>query len=398
MIKMQETMRWYGPHDGVSLEDIRQCGVTGIVTALHQIPVGKVWEVGAIQERQQLVRAAGLEWTVVESLPVHEDIKRRGGNYEHYIQNYKQSLVNLSECGLKVVAYNFMPILDWVRTDHAYVNPDGTRALLFDEIAFIYFDVFLLKRPGAALDYSEHQVERAQAYGDALDAGAKEKLFQNILLGLPGSDESFTPEKILELLEAYKGIDDAALRRNLIHFLSEIAPLAEELGIKLAIHPDDPPFSVLGLPRVVSTEQDIAQLMSAVPLSANGLCYCTGSLGAHPKNDLIRIIETNGNRIHFLHLRNVKKEAGKRFRESEHLHGDNPMEEIMEKLLALMYQRDTALPMRPDHGFLHSFEAKEKYPGYSLIGRLKGLAELRGLELGIQYKMKEKERILKNID
>ncbi|WP_199912655.1 mannonate dehydratase [Muricauda brasiliensis] len=385
---MQQTMRWYGPHDGVSLRDIRECGVEGIVTALHQIPVGEVWLVKDIEERQQVIRKEGMEWMVVESLPVHEDIKRRGGNFEQYIQNYKKSLKNLAECGIKVVAYNFMPILDWVRTDHAHVNPDGTKALLFDEVAFIFFDVYLLKRAGAEDDYTKDQLIEAKTYGNSLDESQKEKLFKNVLLGLPGSDESFTPEKILDLLNAYQGIDDDALRKNLVHFLSEVAPVAEELGIKLAIHPDDPPFSVLGLPRVVSTEKDLDDILSAVPLDANGLCYCTGSLGAQPNNDLLRIIDQYGDRIHFLHLRNVKREDGKRFRESEHLNGDNPMEEIIEKLLLLMNKNNSPLPMRPDHGFLHSFEAKEKYPGYSLIGRLKGLAELRGLELGIVHKLK----------
>lgn len=382
-------MRWYGPHDGVALRDIRQCGVTGIVTALHQIPVGKVWKVEDIQERQEIIQKEGIEWSVVESLPVHEDIKRQGGDFQHYISNYKESLKNLAQCGLKVVAYNFMPILDWVRTDQSYTNTDGTKALLFDEVAFTFFDVFLLKRPDAQDDYTKEQLDEAKAYGDSLNENQKERLFQNVLLGLPGSDESFTPEKILELLEAYMGIDDEALRKNLIYFLSEVAPVAEELGMKMAIHPDDPPFSVLGLPRVVSTEKDIADILSAVPVNANGLCYCTGSLGAQPNNDLVRIIDQHGDRIHFLHLRNVKREDGKRFRESEHLNGDNPMEKIMEKLLLLMHKNKKTFPMRPDHGFLHSFEGKEKYPGYSLIGRLKGLAEIRGLELGILYKLKQ---------
>lgn len=388
MIKMQQTMRWYGPHDTIKLRDIRQCGVEGIVTALHQIPIGEVWDLKGIKERQQLIRDEGMEWTVVESLPVHEDIKRKGGDCDRFVSNYKKSLENLAECGLKVVTYNFMPILDWVRTEQAYLNPDGTKALLFDETAFIYFDAYLLQRPGAQSDYTETQLQEAKAYGNTLDKEAKQTLFKNVLLGLPGSDESFTPEKILNLLNAYKGIDDEALRRNLIHFLSEVAPVAQELGLKLAIHPDDPPFSVLGLPRVVSTEKDIAEILSAVPENANGLCYCTGSLGAQPNNNLVRIIEQHGDRIHFLHLRNIKRENGKRFRESEHLNGDNPMEEIIEKLLLLMNKNKTALPMRPDHGFLHSFEGKEKYPGYSLIGRLKGLAEIRGLELGISYKLK----------
>ena len=390
MIKMQQTMRWYGPHDVIKLADIRQCGVSGIVTALHQIPVGEVWEVEDIKERQQIIRDEGMEWTVIESLPVHEDIKRKGGDYQKYIANYKKSLENLAQSGLKVVAYNFMPILDWVRTDHAYQNIDGTKALLFDERAFIYFDVYLLQRPGAESDYKKEKLDEAKAYGNTLDEADRQKLYKNVLLGLPGSDESFTKEKVLELLQDYKGINDDDLRKNLIYFLSEVAPEAEELGIKLAIHPDDPPFSVLGLPRVVSTENDIDEIFKAVPTNANGLCYCTGSLGANPNNNLLRIIEQHGDRIHFLHLRNVKREEGKRFRESEHLKGDNPMETIVEQLLLLMHKNKKNLPMRPDHGFLHSFEGAEKYPGYSLIGRLKGLAEIRGLEQGVAYKLQQK--------
>ncbi|RIV46419.1 mannonate dehydratase [Flagellimonas pelagia] len=388
MIKMQQTMRWYGPHDTIKLRDIRQCGVEGIVTALHQIPVGEVWEVKDIMERQQTIRDQGLEWTVIESLPVHEDIKRKRGNYKQYILNYGKSLENLAQCGLKVVTYNFMPVLDWVRTEHEHINSDGTKALLFDETAFTYFDVFLLKRSGAEADYTKEKLEEASAYGNALDENEKQRLFKNVLLGLPGSTENFTREKVLELLEDYKGVNDGELRKNLIYFLTEIVPVAEKLGVKLAIHPDDPPFSVLGLPRVVSTESDLEQLFNAVPSRANGLCYCTGSLGARPSNDLLQIIDQHGDRIHFLHLRNVKRDNDKQFRESEHLNGDNPMEAIMEQLLLLMQRRGVSIPMRPDHGFLHSFEGtKEQYPGYSLMGRLKGLAEIRGLERGISYKI-----------
>lgn len=390
MIKMQQTMRWYGPHDAIKLRDIRQCGVKDIVTALHQIPVGEVWEIKDIKERQQLIRDEGMEWTVVESLPVHDDIKRKELDYDRFISNYKKSLENLAECGLNVVTYNFMPILDWVRTEQAYLNPDGTKALLFDETAFIYFDMYLLQRPGAKSDYTKEQLQEAEAYGNTLDEEEKQTLFKNVLLGLPGSQENFTREKVLEMLGDYRNIDDTTLRQNLIYFLSEVAPVAEKLGIGLAIHPDDPPFSVLGLPRVVSTQSDLEQIFKAVPINANGLCYCTGSLGAHPGNDLFQIMDAHGDRVHFLHLRNVKREKGRRFKESEHLNGDNPMEAIVEKILLLMQKRQISLPMRPDHGFLHSFEGnKEQYPGYSLVGRLKGLAEIRGLELGISYKLKQ---------
>lgn len=387
---MQQTMRWFGPSDTVSLKDIRQCGVTGIVTALHEIPVGEIWPMEAIKTRQEIIRNAGLEWTVIESLPVHEDIKKANGNYLKYIENYKTSLKNIAECGIKVVTYNFMPILDWVRTHHAFENADGTKALLYNQIAFNYFDLFLLKRPNAEKDYSNEDKEIALAYGNTLSVDEKELLFKNVLLGLPGSKINFTAEQILSLLSNYSNIDDNALRDNLIFFLSKIAPIAEILGVKLAIHPDDPPFSILGLPRVVRNEDDLKQLFEAIPLNSNGLCYCSGSLGADPKNNLVRIIDEYGDRIHFLHLRNIVRDNESIFRESEHLKGDNPIESIMEKLIILMQKRNISLPMRPDHGFLHSIdEGKEQYPGYSLVGRLKGLAELRGLEMGILYKLKQ---------
>ena len=387
---MQQTMRWFGPNDAIALQDIRQCGVTGIVTALHEIPVGEIWTIEAIQERQEIVRRAGMEWTVIESLPVHEDIKKANGEYLKFIENYKISLKNIAACGINVVTYNFMPILDWVRTNHAFENPDSSKALLYNQVAFNYFDLFLLKRPNVEKDYSEEEKEIALAYGNTLSEEDKQLLFKNVLLGLPGSKINFTAAQILALLENYTDIDDNILRANLIYFLSEVAPVAEELGIKLAIHPDDPPFSVLGLPRVVRNEADLKLLFEAVPVNANGLCYCTGSLGADPENDLERIIDNYGDRIHFLHLRNVARDSKDIFRESEHLDGDNPIAAIMHKLVVLMQHRNVSLPMRPDHGFLHAVDdTKETYPGYSLVGRLKGLAELRGLEMGIAYKLKE---------
>ncbi|WP_369413833.1 mannonate dehydratase [Abyssalbus ytuae] len=389
MIKMHQTMRWFGPQDTVSLRDLRQCGIKGIVTALHQIPVGDVWTVENIKERQNIIREAGLEWTVIESLPVHEDIKRKAGNYQLYIDNYKTSLKNIAKCGIQVITYNFMPVLDWLRTHHNFENHDGTKALRYEEKAFIYFDVYLLKRPGANTEYSINQKKEALEYGKKLSDEQRNTLFKNILLGLPGSKIDFTPEQVLTLLDSYKNIDEEKLRENLIYFLSEITPLAEELNLKLAIHPDDPPFSVLGLPRVMSTQHDMEQIFKAVPRHANGLCYCTGSLGARPQNDLLKIIDDFGDRIHFLHLRNIVRENEGVFRESEHLNGDNPMEEIVKKIILLMNKRNISLPMRPDHGFLHSLEENENhYPGYSLIGRLKGLAELRGLELGLNHIMK----------
>jgi len=387
---MQQTMRWFGPNDNVSLIDIKQAGASGIVTALHQIPVGEVWEVADIQERQQVIRDAGLEWTVVESLPVHEEIKRASGNYVQYIENYKTSIKNLSDCGIKIITYNFMPILDWVRTDHNFINEDGSKALLYNQDAFTYFDVFLLKRPNAESDYTETEKENALKFGNQLSEAEKALLFKNVLLGLPGSKINFTAEQILSLLDHYADIDNNKLRENLIHFLSEIAPTASEYGAKLAIHPDDPPFSVLGLPRIVSTQDDLKAIFEAIPFNLNGLCYCTGSLGANPENNLEKIIDDYGDRIHFLHLRNTLRESETIFRESEHLKGDTKMEVIVEKLLLLMNKTKVSLPMRPDHGFLHSVDqTKETYPGYSLSGRLKGLAELRGLEMGIAYKLNQ---------
>ncbi|WP_157498477.1 mannonate dehydratase [Flavobacterium sp. F52] len=385
---MQQTMRWFGPNDNVKLIDIRQAGATGIVTALHQIPVGEIWTVEDIQERQLMIRNEGLEWTVVESLPVHEEIKRASGNYLQYIENYKISLQNLAECGIKTITYNFMPILDWVRTNHNFINEDKSKALLYDQDAFTYFDIFLLKRPNSENDYSDAQKEKALQFGSQLSEEEKALLFKNVLLGLPGSTINFTAEQILSLLENYAEIDNQKLRGNLIYFLSEVTPIAEKNGQKLAIHPDDPPFSVLGLPRIVSTESDLKAIFSAVPSKANGLCYCTGSLSADPKNNLEKIIDDFGDRIHFLHLRNTIRESETIFRESEHLNGNVKMEVIVEKLLLVMNERKTSLPMRPDHGFLHKVDEKiETYPGYSLTGRLKGLAELRGLEMGIAYKL-----------
>lgn len=389
MKHLQQTMRWFGPNDTISLKDIRQCGVSGIVTALHDIPVGDIWPVGAIKARQQTIKNAGMDWTVVESLPVHEDIKKANGNFLLYIENYKISLKNLASCGINVITYNFMPILDWVRTNHAFENPDGSKALQFNQVAFNYFDLYLLQRPNVEEDYSEEEKQSALNYGKTLSENDKKILFKNVLLGLPGSNVDFTREQILLLLDNYKHINNQRLRENLIYFLSEVAPVAEELGVKLAIHPDDPPFSVLGLPRIVSNQDDLNAIFKAVPLNSNGLCYCTGSLGAEPNNDLEQIIEDHGERIHFLHIRNVKRESKDVFRESEHLYGDNPIERILEKLILLMQQRNVDIPMRPDHGFLHSIEeGKELYPGYSLVGRLKGLAEIRGLEIGIRYKLK----------
>ena len=377
-------MRWYGPNDVLTLKELKQAGITGIVTALHEIPVGEIWSKNAILERKAEIEALGLQWSVIESLPVHEDIKKRSGNFEEYIENYKISLRNIGECGIEVVAYNFMPILDWVRTDHFYENKEGATVLRYDPVKFAFFDLFLLKRKNVEQDYSDAEIAEAKALGEKLSSEEKEQLFKNILLGLPGSKENFTPEIIKDLLESYSHINDQKLRENLVSFLKEVAPVAAESGVKLAIHPDDPPFSVLGLPRVVSKQSDLEYIFSNVDENANGLCYCTGSLGANPKNDLLEIFEKFSDRIHFLHLRNVKRETSGVFMESDHLDGDVPMTEVMKKILKLQQDKQKSIPMRPDHGYLHSLEKnKNYYAGYSFIGRLKGLAELRGLELGI---------------
>ena len=390
-MKFTQTWRWFGPDDPITLEQIRQTGTEGIVTALHHLPIGSVWAKDQILQRKEMIEKAGLRWSVVESIPVHDEIKRGVEEAERWIEAYKQSILNLGECGIETVCYNFMPVLDWTRTELNAPMPDGSTGLRFDEVALASFDIHILKRDGASAYYEDSLINKALQFTNRLTPDQTEKLTRTILAGLPGSEEGYTLDSFRKAIRRYDGISPENLRENLADFLQEIVPAAESVGVKLAIHPDDPPFSLFGLPRVVSSADDFQFILDAAPSESNGITFCTGSLAADSRNALPEILQKVAHRIHFLHLRNVKKEEGRSFHEADHLAGDVDMAQIMELLIREQIRRKRSgienvdIPMRPDHGHRMLWDLEQDHrPGYTLAGRLRGLSELRGLEIGLR--------------